>query len=164
MKLKLIPFLLLVCFGFTTLSFGQLICSVASAPLSRAASTGHTEPAADIFFNCTGGALPTTTASISLLYPATITNDMAYPPSKPIRVADKTGGFVGAASPVVSSVANNTVSIALPPQAPATSGSFILTGVLVSLANSGLSNVNANVSVSPGSNVLIIAGQDRPTA
>jgi len=162
MKLKLLPFLLLVCFGFTTLSFGQLICSVASTPVSRAASSGHTEPAGDIIFNCTTGGIATTAASFSLAYPATITNNTSYPASKPIDITGKFGAFTGAGSPVISSVANNTVSIALPPQAPNTSGSFVVTGVLVSLANSGLNNVYANVSVSPGSGVFIIAGQNSP--
>src|SRR5262245_10543011 len=162
MKLKLIPLLLLVCFGFTTRSFGQLICSVASTPVSRATSTGHTEPAGDIIFFCTGGTVPTTAASLSVQYSATVTNDTAYPASKPIAIRDQTGGFAGGGSPVISSVANNTVSMAIPPQAAPTSGSFTLTGVLVSLANSGLINLNANVAVSPGSGIFITAGQTSP--
>jgi hypothetical protein len=159
MKLKLIPFLVLVCLGFTTLCFGQLSCSVASTPVSRAASTGHAEPAGDIFFNCTAGGVASTAASISVLYPATITNDASYPAGKPIAITGQYGGFVGA-SPVIYSVANNTVTMTIPPQSA--SGSFQLTGVLVSLANSGLNNVIANISVSPGNGIFIIAGQTSP--
>jgi hypothetical protein len=97
-------------------------------------------------------------------YGVPITNNTAYPGLKPISITNVSGvpGFTGGA-PSISSVTNSTgqVVINIPAQAIALNGtaSFTVTGVLLALSGSGKTSVSANVSVSPGNNVLITAGQ-----
>jgi hypothetical protein len=96
-------------------------------------------------------------------YGVPITNNTAYPGGKPVSITNLGGvpGFGGA--PTISSVTNATgqVVINIPAQAIAVNGtaSFTVTGVLLALSGSGKTSVSANVSVSPGNNVLITAGQ-----
>jgi hypothetical protein len=166
-KTKLfLPLFVILVMGMATSAFAQLSCSVASTPVSRDTSTGHTEQAGDLIFNCTGGGTATTAATITVGYGITITNNTAHPPGRPIAITNVTGVFVGAA-PTVSSVSNGTgqVVISVPANAAAAgaTGSFSLVGVLVSFNGTGLTRLDANVSVSPGNGVLITAGQDTAT-
>jgi hypothetical protein len=155
----------LLVFGLANTAFAQLSCSVASTPVSRDTDTGHTEVVGDLIFNCAAGTTATTTATITVDYGVTITNNTAYPAGKPINVVNQTGSFLGAGSPVISAVTNATgqIVITVPGQAVPANGSFTLTGVLASLNASGKTTLVANVSVSPGNNVLIVAGQNNAT-
>src|SRR5262249_15021975 len=152
-------------------AFAQLSCSVASTPVSRATDTGHTEVVGDLIFNCApqGGATPTTTATVTVDFGVTITSSTAYPnfAPGPIRITNQSGSFapVGAVAIAPNGVVNGTgqVVLTLAAQTPPTAGSFTLSGVLASFAGSGKTNLSANVSVSPGSNVLITAGQNVAT-
>jgi hypothetical protein len=173
-KTKLfMPLLLILVMGMATTAFGQLNCAVASGTISRATSTGHTEPVGDISFTCTppAGATATGTATATVQYPVTITNSAAYPAGAPIRISDASGSFAAAGQvPTIATVSNvtNQVVINIPGQAAPAAGAFTLRGVLVSLAGTTASaNLQANVSVSPpqtaGSNVLINSGDNTPT-
>lgn len=167
MKIKmLMPVLTVVVFlGLANTAFAQLSCSVASTPVSRDTDTGHTEVAGDLIFNCVGGATATTAATITVDYGVVITNSTTYPAAKPISVANTSGSFTGGGLPTIAAVNNATgqVVITIPAQAAPAAGSFTLTGILVSLAGSGKTTLVANVSVSPGNNVLITAGQNVAT-
>jgi hypothetical protein len=156
----------LLVFGLANTAFAQLSCSVASTPVSRDTDTGHTEVVGDLIFNCAGGTTATTTATMTIDYGVTITNNTSYPAGKPISIVNTSGGFTGGGAPTIASVNNATgqVVINIPGQAvPALTGSFTLTGVLASLNASGKTTLVANVSVSPGNNVLIVAGQNNAT-
>jgi hypothetical protein len=155
--------------GLANTAFAQLSCSVASTPVSRDTATGHTEVAGDLIFNCVGGGTATTAATITVDYGVVITNSTGYPTatpvSKPIAIVNTSGSLSGGGAPTISAVNNSTgqVVISVPAQAAPAAGSFTLTGVLVSLAGSGKTNLVATVSVSPGNNVLIVAGQNVAT-
>lgn len=157
-------FAVVLVLGLSNAAFAQLSCNVASTPVSRATDTGLTEPAGDLIFNCLSGGTATTTATMTLDYGVPITNNTAYPGAKPISITNLGGapGFTGGA-PTISSVTNSTgqVVINIPGQALAGGGtaSFTVTGILLALSGSGKTTVSANVSVSPGNNVLITAGQ-----
>jgi hypothetical protein len=64
-----------------------------------------------------------------------------------------------------TTISNSTgqIVITVPGQAAAANGSFSLTGVLVSLDGTNFTSLSATVSVSPGNNVLIVAGQNVAT-
>jgi hypothetical protein len=166
-KMKLyVPLFVTLFLGMAGSAFAQLSCNVASTPVSRATRIGHTEQVGDLIFNCTGGATATTAATITINYPglSNITNNTTTPAIHPIAITGVTG-FPGGA-PTVTSVSNTTaqVVISVPAQpAPAAANSFSLTGVLASLFGTGLDRLDANVSVSPGNNVLITAGQNVAT-
>jgi hypothetical protein len=159
MKFKHIaPFLLTaLILGLATASFGQESCNVASTPVSRATDTGLTEPAGDITFNCTFGGVPTTTATITIDYGVPITNSTGHPPAKPIQIQTAQG-----AAPSIVSVVNSLGQVVVSVPVQNTPLLFTVSGVLVSLSGSGKTVVNASVSVSPGNNVLITAGQTNP--
>jgi len=166
----LMPLLVLLVLGMATSAFAQTSCNVASTPVSRATSTGHTEQAGDLIFNCSAvGATPTTAATITVSYGGVIiTNDATYPAGRPIAITSVTPGSFTGGSPTVTNatISNATGQIVINvPAQPAGSpaGSFSLTGVLVSLNGTGLTSLNANVSVSPGNGVLITAGQNVAT-
>jgi hypothetical protein len=164
----------LLVFGLANTAFAQVSCSVASTPVSRDTDTGHTEVVGDLIFNCQGGTTATTTATMTIDYGVTITNATNYPTatpvSKPISVSNVNGTFATAGqTPSIASVNNATgqIVITIPaqpnPSAGGGVGSFTLTGVLASLNASGKTTLVANVSVSPGNNVLIVAGQNNAT-
>jgi hypothetical protein len=167
MKMKLfVPLFVVLVMGMATSAFAQLTCGVASTPVSRASATGHTEQAGDLIFNCIGGPAATTQAIVTVNYPgiSNITNNTTTPAIHPIVIPPVTG-FPGGA-PTVTSVSNTTgqIVITLPAQpVPAAANSFSLTGVLTSLVGTGITSLSANVSVSPGNNVLITAGQNVAT-
>jgi len=167
MKTKLfMPLLVILVMGMATSAFAQLSCNVASTPVSRASATGHTEQTGDLIFNCAGGATPTTAAIITVNYPGitNITNNTTTPAAHVIAITS-VSGFAGG-PPTVGSVSNTTgqIVIAVPAQpAPSIANSFSLTGVLTSLVGTGITSLSANVSVSPGNNVLITAGQNVAT-
>lgn len=178
LKLKnILPvFVVLMFLGVASTAFAQLSCNVASTPVSRDSSTGLTEPAGDITFSCvaTGTTNSTAGATITVSYGVPITNDTAtptvgqgYAASKPIAVTGS--GAAGCfAAPTSVNVANSSgsVVIALPALGNATIGTtcnFTLTGVLLALSGSSSTAVTATVSVSPGNNLLITAGQNTPT-
>jgi len=153
--------------GMANSAFAQLSCSVASTPVSRATDTGLTEPAGDLIFNCTAGGVATTTATMTIDFGVPITDNTVYPAVGPggIRIANPAGGFTGGGAITIQAVNNSTGQVVLniPPQAVPANGSFTLSGVLVALADTGKTNLTASVSVSPGSNVLITAGQNIAT-
>src|SRR5262249_47380520 len=172
LKIKtLLPvFAMVLVLGLSNAAFAQLSCNVASTPVSRATDTGLTEPAGDLIFNCNGGGTATTTATMTIDYGVPITNNTAYPAAGNtvsgltgvVRITNATSSSGGAA-PTIAAVTNATgqVVMSIPSQAAPLAGtfSFTLTGVLLSLSGSGKTSVAANVSVSPGNNVLITAGQ-----
>lgn len=150
--------------GLSNAAFAQLSCGVASTPVSRATDTGLTEPAGDLIFNCIFvGPAATTTATMTIDYPGVIiTNTTSWPPDGPdpdafggIRVETATG-----VPPTIVSVSNSTGQIVLqvPPQGA--NLTFTLKGVLVALSGTGKTSLSASISVSPGNNVLITAGQN----
>ena len=160
LKIKtLLPvFAMVLVLGLSNAAFAQLSCNVASTPVSRATDTGLTETAGDLIFNCTFGTVATTSAVMTVDYGVPITNATNYPIATPVPLPIQVVTGTGAA-PSVFSVANATgqVVIAIPPQTA--NLSFTLTGVLLAISGSGKTSVTANVSVSPGSGVLITAGQ-----
>lgn len=168
-KMKLyVPLFVALFVGMTGSAFAQISCNVASAPVSRAVNIGHTEQVGDLIFNCTGGTVDTTTGVITINYPGltSITNNATNPVVHPITISNPTGGFFGAGSPTIASVSNTTgqIVISVPGQSPpAATSSFTLTGVLASLVGTGLTSLSANISVNPGSGVLIGAGQNVAT-
>jgi hypothetical protein len=166
LKIKtLLPVFAALCIlGLSNAAFAQLSCNVASTPVSRATDTGYTEPAGDLIFNCTSGGNNTTTATMTIDFGVPITDSVAYPAVGPggIRLTNLSGWNPN--PPTISSVVNTTGQIILniPPQSGIAAGqttSATLSGVLLGLADTGKTTVSANVSVSPGSNVLITAGQ-----
>jgi len=193
MKLKTKLFLpvltVIVLLGLSSTAFAQQSCGVASTPVSRDTSTGLTEVVGDLILNCVFGGTPSTTATMTVSYPVTITDSTTYPAglvapatlaAKTISITNLSGDFGAAApgapgcAPTISSVNNSSGQIvinipafggatgcAAPPAT--TTGSFTLTGVLAALNGSGLTTMNANLSVSPGNNVLITAGQNVAT-
>jgi len=171
-------FVVLLFLGVASTAFAQVSCNVASTPVSRDSATGLTEPAGDITFTCTqGGSNPSTAgATISVSYGITITNDtntpavgQGYLASKPIAVGVQVSGTAVCPAVTGVSVSNTTgqVVITMGSVAPGTtlgnSCSYTLTGVLLGIAGSGATSVVATVSVSPGNNLLITAGQNTPT-
>jgi len=174
MKTKFIlpVFAMVLVLGLSNAAFAQLSCGVASTPVSRATDTGLTEPAGDIILNCIAGGTPTTTATMTFDFGVPITNSglnpsggVNYPTGKPIAISQNTGGFgppgPGPQAPTISSVANSTgqIIVSIPGQAAPANSSFTLTGALLAISGSGKTSVSANLSVSPGNNVLITAGQ-----
>ena len=177
LKIKnILPVLaVLVFMSLASTAFAQVSCNVASTPVSRDSSTGLTEPAGDITFACTqtGATGSTAGATITVTYAGIpITNDTVIPtanygggggPAKPIAVTET--GTCAAATAVAVSNAAGSVVVTLPAVAPGTglSCNYTLTGVLLALSGSGATSVVATVSVSPGNNLLITAGQNTPT-
>jgi len=172
MKTKYIlpVFAMVLVLGLSNAAFAQLSCNVASTPVSRDTDTGLTEPAGDIIFNCTAGVTATTGATMTVDYTLPITNSTTWPvvggavtASKPISIVNVTG-FPGGA-PTIATVNNaiGTVVITVPAQPVPANSSFTLTGVLLAIAGSGRTSDVANLSVSPGNNVLITAGQNATT-
>lgn len=176
-------FVMLLFLGLADSAYAQLSCNVASTPVSRDTSTGLTEPAGDITFSCvqTGATASTAGATITVDYQGTpITNCQVggtqagcptatgYPTAKPIAVTPVSGP-AGCAQPTIGAtgVSNATgqVVITVPSLNPGLGAtcSFTLTGVLFALAGTGKTSVVATVSVSPGNNLLITAGQNTPT-
>jgi hypothetical protein len=105
---------------------------------------------------------------MTINYPGltSITNNETNPLIHPITISNATGGFGGLGAPTIASVSNTTgqIVINVPGQnPPAAISSFTLTGVLASLVGTGLSSLNANISVNPGSGLLIGAGQNVAT-
>jgi hypothetical protein len=169
-KMKLfMPLLVILIMGMTTSAFAQLTCGVASTPVSRATITGHTERAGDLTLTCSAavGATPTLAATVTIDYGVPITDNTVYPVApNNVSIASPTGSFAAAGqTPTISSVANSTGQVILnvPAQAAPADGTFTITNVLVSLNGSGKTSLSANVSVSPGSNLLITAGQNVAT-
>lgn len=163
-----LPLFVILVMGMATSAFAQISCDVASAPVSRAVNIGHTEQVGDLIFNCTGGTVATTTGVITINYPGltSITNNQTNPVIHPITISNATGGFSGGGAPTIASVSNTTgqIVISVPGQSPpAATSSFTLTGVLASLVGTGLTSLNANISVNPGSGLLIGAGQNVAT-
>jgi hypothetical protein len=155
---KLMPVLaVLLVFGLANTAFAQLSCGVASTPVSRDTDTGHTEVVGDLIFNCLYGGTPTTTATITVDYGVVITNSTSYPTGKPISI------LPGPTGVSISSVNNPGGQVVVNVNPQAANLSFTLTGVLASLNGSGKTNLQANVSVSPGTGVLISAGQNVAT-
>jgi len=172
MKTKFIlpVFAMVLVLGLSNAAFAQLSCQVASTPVSRATDTGLTEPAGDIILNCAAGGTATTTATMTFDYGVPITNTTAYPTtgadplvgaSKPISITNISGFTGGSGTPSISAVTNSTgqIVVSIPGQPGTVASSFTLTGVLLAISGSGKTSVNANLSVSPGNNVLIQAGQ-----
>jgi hypothetical protein len=126
-----------------------------------------TEPAGDLIFNCAFGGTPTTTATMTIDYGVPITNSTAYPGagvttsglSGAIGVTNVAG--FGGGAPTISAVTNASGQIVLliPAQNAGATHSFTVSNVLLAISGSGKTTVSANVSVSPGNNVLITAGQ-----
>jgi hypothetical protein len=171
-------FVVLLFLGIASTAFAQVSCSVASTPVSRDSATGLTEPAGDITFSCNqaaGATASTAGATVTVTYGVPITNDTSTPSigqgygaTKTVSVVGGggTGCFTTPTSVTVSNQAGSVV-IALPaigvtPSAP-TLCNFTLTGVLLGLSGSSATSVVATVSVSPGNNLLITAGQTTPT-
>jgi hypothetical protein len=169
LKIKYIlpVFAMLFVLGLSNAAYAQLTCGVGSTPVSRDTDTGLTEPAGDLIFNCVQGAVATTTATMTIDFGVPISNSQTYPSATTgIRIKDPSGTLTGAQLPTVSGVNNatGTVVISIPAQAGGAGvGSFTLTGVLIALSGTGKTSVAANVSVSPGNNVLITAGQNVAT-
>lgn len=182
LKLKnILPvFVVLLFLGVASTAFAQVSCSIASTPVSRDTSTGLTEPAGDITFNCSQtSATGSSAATITVQYQALpITNcqlggtqtavctGTGYPAAKPVGIASVSAGCIAAPSIGPTGVSNATgqVVISVPAEPLGAGGtcSFTLTGVLLGIAGSGATSVNAAVSVSPGNNLLITAGQNNP--
>jgi hypothetical protein len=141
-----------------------LSCGVASTPVSRATATGHTEPAGDLIFNCVAGPNPTTASRFTIDYGVPITNSTTYPaPPGNIVIENATGSFAAAGqTPTVETVNNETgqIVVLVPAQGVPANGSFSLANVLVSLFGATGTTLDASVSVSPGNNVFITAGQN----
>lgn len=177
LKLKnILPvFVVLLFLGVASTAFAQISCNVASTPVSRDSNTGLTEPAGDITFACTatGTTNSTAGATITVTYGLPITNDTTTVPLNPPYNASKliaVGNTVAAGCPAPTSVTVSNVAgsvvIQLGAVGTATIGfscNYTLTGVLLSLSGSGATSVVATVSVSPGNNLLITAGQNTPT-
>jgi hypothetical protein len=147
--------------GLSNAAFAQLSCGVASTPVSRATDTGLTEPAGDLIFNCVFiGPAASTTATMTIDYPGVIiTNTTAWPSvGGGIRVTTATG-----VAPSIVSVSNSTGQIVLSIPGQGANLQFSLEGVLVALSGTGKTSLTASVSVSPGNNVLITAGQNVAT-
>jgi hypothetical protein len=178
MKNILPVFVVLLFLGVASTAFAQISCNVASTPVSRDSSTGLTEPAGDITFACTatGTTNSTAGATITVSYGLPITNDTTIPDpavsagynaKKVIAVAGPVGvAACPAPTSVTVSNAAGSIVIQMPAVGNATIGTqcnYTLTGVLLSLSGSGATSVIATVSVSPGNNLLITAGQNTPT-
>jgi len=181
MKNILPVFVVLLFLGVASTAFAQISCNVASTPVSRDSNTGVTEPAGDITFQCqqTGATASTAGATITVNYQSIpITNDTTFPtganynnggallgPSKPISVT--TTGGAGCNPPTGVAVSNSTgqVVVTMGSVGPGVglTCSYTLTGVLLAISGSGATSVIATVSVSPGNNLLITAGQNTPT-
>jgi hypothetical protein len=162
-------FVALLVLGVAGTAFAQESCSVASTPVSRATATGLTEPAGDLIFLCTSGTVATTSATMTVDYGTPITNTTGWPPAKPISIPGPSlsGNFaVAAQTPSIAAVTTTgqvVITIPIQPAGAGVSSSFTLTGILLALNGTGKTSVAATVSVSPGNNVLITAGQNVAT-
>lgn len=174
LKLKnILPvFVVLLFLGVASTAFAQVSCGVASTPVSRDTTTGLTEPAGDVTFTCTQTGAANTAATITVDYKGIpITNSVAYPGAKPIAVTTVSPAAPACAQPTIASVVNATGQVVISVPASLNGAgpsicSFTLTGVLLGIGASGTtsgSTLLANVSVSPGNNLLITAGQNTPT-
>jgi len=175
LKLKnILPvFVALLFLGVASTAFAQVSCGVASTPVSRDTTTGLTEPAGDVTLTCTQTGAANTAATVTVDYQGVpITNSVSYPGAKVIGIAGAPVVPAGcSAIPTIANVVNATgqVVISVPAAVVAATTapcSFTLTGVLLGIGASGKtsgSTLAANVSVSPGNNLLITAGQNTPT-
>lgn len=173
MKNILPVFVVLLFLGVASTAFAQVSCNVASTPVSRDSATGLTEPAGDVTFACTatGTTNSTSGATITVSYGLPITNDTATPGAayfiaKPIAVNNTV--VAGCPAPTSVTVSNAAGSVVIQMGAIGTGVigfqcNYTLTGVLLGLSGSGATSVSATVSVSPGNNLLITAGQNTPT-
>jgi hypothetical protein len=163
------PLVVILLMGTMTTAFAQLTCSVSSTPVSRATRTGHTEPAGDLTFTCSEGAIATDAATVTVDFNAPITNSIGYPVGGEVSITNETGVFGPPGSDVaeVDSINHVTGQIVITLDATAPDGigtsSFTLTNVLVSLVDVTSANLRASVSVSPGDNISIVANQDEAT-
>lgn len=178
---KILPvFVALLILGVGSTAFAQLNCQVASTPVSRDTDIGLTEPAGDLTFTCIqpAGGSASTAATMTVDYTLPITSSTTWPVaaagntvlnSKPIAITGTTG-FAGGA-PAIASVpaGGSVVIITIPAQvanagATAITNTFTVTGILLNIGTPGRTGpVNATISVSPGNNVLITAGQNVAT-
>jgi hypothetical protein len=160
------PLLVILLMGMTTTAFAQMTCSVSSTPVSRATRTGHTELAGDLTFACTEIAGTTNDARITIDFGAPITNDTDYPPGGGIAITDATGHFTTAAIDDIN-YEDGQIILTVPGQATTAgeTSAFTLTNVLVSIASLGptVDELIAEVSVSSGDNISIVANQDEAT-
>jgi hypothetical protein len=161
------PLFVIAFLAMANTAFAQLNCGISSTAVSRATNTGHTEPAGDLRFTCTGGGAATTAATFTVNYSgAQITNSTAAGFPVPIQIANTSGSLSGGGAPTIAGVSNTTgdITISVPAQAAAADGAFTLMGVLVSLNGTNLTTLEAVVSASAGNNVFIVAQQNRATA
>lgn len=168
-------FVVLLFLGVASTAFAQISCNVASTPVSRDTSTGLTEPAGDITLACTatGTTNSTAGATVTVSYGVPITNDTTTVPLAPAYNATKlisvnNSVVAGCPAPTSVTVSNAAGSVVVQLGAIGTGVinfqcNYTLTGVLLALSGSGATSVIATVSVSPGNNLLITAGQNTPT-
>ena len=165
MRRLLTVLVVLVTLGLSETAFAQLACSVASTPVSRGIVTGLSQPAGDIIFVCNAvGNFSTADATVEVNFGKPITNSTTYPPGYPIAL--QLSGSFAALPPSITSVTNGIVTINIPAQAAPSTGLFTLTGILLDLTSVTPFTspaALATISVSPGRNVLIVAGQNSPT-
>jgi hypothetical protein len=169
MKNILPVFVVLMFLGVASTAFGQMACSVSSVPVATAVVTGLTEPAGDVTFNCTQtSATGSSAATVTVSYGVNITNTIAWPTAKPVSIAGNTCvlGGSGAYSVAVSNIPGAVVITTPPLTAGGVNGvcSFTLTGVLLQISGAKTlgQSVPISISVSPGNNLSITAGQTAP--
>jgi hypothetical protein len=189
MKNILPVFVALLVLATASTAFAQQNCSVASTPVSRDTDQGVTEPAGDLTFTCVqpAGGTATTLATMTVDYGNAITSSTAWPTgvtvvvAKPISIpVASVTGFGGVAPTIAAVPLGGTAIIITIPAVVANAGAtpitstFTLTGVLLNLGTAGsfgtgsctpgrTGQIQAVISVSPGNNVLIIAGQNVAT-
>lgn len=159
--------LIAVLFATPQIASAQVVCSVASAPVSRGTAGGHVERLGDILFNCVqNGPSPSMTAEIIVQYNLPITNSATYPAANPIAI-NHVSGVLFNTPPFINWIdyGSGRVEITFPAMNGGlnTFTTFGITGVLASLANvTTTSPLSAAVSVGPGHNLLIASGQNLP--
>jgi len=168
LKKLVMPLVVIMLMGMTSTAFAQLNCSVSSTPVSRATQTGHTELAGDVIFTCAESDTDTTSATITFDFGAPITNSDDYPDDAPIEILPGlAAGDDCFDAATIQNINHETGQVVIAVPACATTGaessSFNLTNVLVSLPDVGADELVVEVSVSPGDNISIVAGQDEAT-
>jgi hypothetical protein len=184
-KYVLSALVLLVAMTMATATFAQGTFTVSSTPTSRANEDGHTEVAGNVTLALTGaiGSVATSSGTITITYTGVpITNNQSAGGAGPALEVLGTGCFAGtelggdffdtAADGVadidvaVTQISSGSIVLTLgvlAASACAADDSIKIQGVRVSLSGSGLTQLNATVATSPGSNLQVTAGQDQPT-
>jgi hypothetical protein len=147
--------------AMSTTAFAQATLSISSNPTTLGCSTEHTVLTGSITVSVPSGQGAANASTLTINYGSRpITNVTTTAGGIGSTISLTTSGLTWAAATITVNNATGTIDISLPASANPSGSSLTLSGVRVSLAGSGLTTLNAALSLSAGSTYQITAGQN----